>query len=88
MAAFLIAVLGGVLFVRVDRKLAATLIICPFLFMIAFCLKYRVGGRGATLLYTAPRCLPCWFARRRPRSVSGSGTCGRGARWRLSSPLG
>jgi hypothetical protein len=53
LVAFLIAVVGAVFLIREDRKLAAVLLICPFLFLAAFCAKYRIAvARNA--LYTTP----------------------------------
>jgi hypothetical protein len=51
-AAFLITILGGVFFVRDDRRLAAVIMLCPFLFITAFCIKYRVAVVRNTLYLT------------------------------------
>jgi len=50
--AFLVAVLGIVAFVRDDRRLAAIIIACPVIFIISFCIKYRVVVVRNTLYLT------------------------------------
>jgi len=40
--AFLVAIVGGVVLIREDRRLAAVLMFCPYFFLTAFCLRYRI----------------------------------------------
>jgi hypothetical protein len=53
LAAYLTALAGGVALIRSDRRLAAVLVLCPTLFLTAFCLRYRIAV-ARNSLYTTP----------------------------------
>jgi Dolichyl-phosphate-mannose-protein mannosyltransferase len=53
LAAYLVALVGGVALIRRDRRLAAVLVFCPTLFLTAFCLRYRIAV-ARNSLYTTP----------------------------------